>query len=278
MDAKLNKINKIIAVCKKLVHHIDETGDAKTGDEFYEKYKKMIYSFCNEYDIKNNQSESVQKSYCILNAYYWQKNYTVNITEANTILNAVYDLKLSLFPNYCEKLFISHSEKDKEQVDAFIELLYAIGIPRPLQNGESIIFCSSHPTAYIENGQMIDEQILQQFNCKQNVLFILWYTDNYFESQACLNEMGAVWAMNKKYQEILMPNFDRKKIGGLLPKEKISFYANDKFRLNTLKKQIEELFMLQPVDQNAWEIARDKYIETINKLSTFQDNSKMIGW
>lgn len=36
--------------------------------------------------------------------------------------------------------------------------------------------------------------------------------------------------------------------------------------------------MLQPVDQNAWEIARDKYIETINKLSTFQDNSKMIGW
>lgn len=273
MDAKLNRINKIIAVCKKLVNHIEETGDAKTGDELYEKYKKMINSFCNEYDIKNNQLESVRKSYCILNAYYWQRNYTVNITEANTILNTVYDLKLSLFPNYCEKLFISHREKDKEQVDAFIELLYAIGIPRPLQNGESMIFCSSHPTAYIENGQMIDDKIMEQFHCRQNVFFILWYTDNYFESQACLNEMGAIWLMNKKYQEILVPGFERNKIGGLLPKEKVSFYANDKFRLNTLKKQIEEMFCLQSIDQNAWEIARDKYIETINKLSTFQDNS-----
>ena len=135
-------------------------------------------------------------------------------------------------------------EPTQEQVDALIDLLYAIGIPRPLQNGDKTIFCSSHPAAYIENGQMIDNEIIKHFHCEQNVFFILWYTDNYFESQACLNEMGAVWVMNKQYQEILMPGFERNKIGGLLPKEKVSFYANDKFRLNTFKEQIEKMFSM----------------------------------
>ena len=65
-----------------------------------------------------------------------------------------------------------------------------------------------------------------------------------------------------------MPKFDRNKIGGLLPKEKLSFYANDKYRLNTFKEQIEKMFSLQPIDTNAWEIAREKFIKTIEMQAT----------
>lgn len=267
MDIKLAEINEIIDVCNTLVQRIEKTGTVQTGDDLYEKYKVLINSFCDKYEIGKNQSELIKTTYLTIKEYFWKKNYSVNLSEANTILLSVKYLKSLLYPDLYEKIFISHREKDKEQVDALMELLYAIGIQRPLQNGEKSIFCTSHPAAYVENGQKFDEQIFKQFYSKENVFFILWYTDNYFASQPCLNEMGAVWAMNKKYQEILIPGFDRDKIGGLLPKTAISFYADDKYRLNTLKEQIEKMFYLQPITPNAWEKARDKFIEAIEMLT-----------
>lgn len=269
MEVKLMELNEIIEVCKDLINRIRKNGNGnvKTGDDLYEKYKTLINAFCTKYDIEHMDSKLIHSTYLSIKDYYWNRNYTVNLNEATSILELIVYLKSLLYPNLYEKIFISHREKDKEQVDAFIALLYAIGIPRPLENRDSMIFCSSHPAAYIDNGQMIDDTIMEQFHCSQNVFFILWYTDNYFESQACLNEMGAIWVMNKKYQEILMPGFDRSKIGGLLPKEKVSFTANDKYRLNSFKEQIEKMFSLQPIASNAWEVARDNFINTIEGLA-----------
>lgn len=271
MEIKLMELNEIIQVCKDLINRIQNNGVVKAKDDLYEEYKSLINAFCTKYDIEHIDSELIHTTYLTIKQYYWTRNYTVNIKEAYAILELIEYLKSLLYPNLYEKIFISHREKDREQVDALIELLYAIGIPRPLENGESIIFCSSHPAAYIENGQMIDDTIMELFHCRHNVFYILWYTDNYFESQACLNEMGAIWAMNKTYQEILMLGFDRSKIGGLLPKAKLSFTANDKFRLNTFKKQIEKMFALQPIASNAWEIARDNYIKTIESFANMND-------
>ena len=266
MELKLMELNEIIGVCEDLIIRIQNNGTVKAGDDLYEKYKSLIDAFCTKYDIEHMSSEPIRSIFSNIQNYYWSRNYTVNLQEAKAILESIVNLKTLLYPDLYEKLFISHREKDREQVNAMIELLYAIGIPRPLENGDSMIFCSSHPTAYIENGQMIDDTIMELFHCKQNVFFILWYTDNYFESQACLNEMGAIWVMKKKYQEIIMPGFNRSKIGGLLPKEKITFAANDKFRLNTFKEQIEKMFALCPISPNAWEMARDNYIKTIEGL------------
>lgn len=267
MDIKLAEINDIIDVCNALVQRIEKTGTVQTGDDLYEKYKVLINSFCDKYEIYKNQSKLIKTTYLTIKENFWKKNYSVNLSEANTILVSVKYLKSLLYPDLYEKIFISHREKDKEQVDALMELLYAIGIQRPLRNGEKSIFCTSHPAAYVENGQKFDEQIFKQFYSEKNVFFILWYTENYFQSQACLNEMGAIWVMDKKYQEILIPGFDRHKIGGLLPKAAISFYADDKYRLNTLKEQIEKMFYLQPITPNAWEKARDKFIDTIEMLT-----------
>lgn len=265
MEVKLIELNEIVEVCKALINRIQIIGDVKTGDDLYEKYKTLINAFCIKYDIEHIDSEKMHATYRRISNYFWNQNYTVNLKEARAILDLIVNLKSLLYPNLCERVFISHREKDKDQVDALIELLYAIGIARPLKNGEKTIFCSSHPAAYIENGQMIDDQIMKQFHSDQGVFFILWYSDNYFESQPCLNEMGAIWVMNKEYQEILAPGFDRNKIGGLMPKEKISFCATDKYRLNSFKEQIEKLFYLQPISANTWEIARDKFINAIEK-------------
>ena len=186
------------------------------------------------------------------------------LEEAKDIKSLIIQLKHALFPECFEKIFISHSEKDEKQVHAFIELLYAIGIPRPLQGEENPIFCSSHPAAYIGNGCPISDTIKRQFQGHEHTFYILWYTENYFNSQACLNEAGAIWVMNRKYQEILYPNLDRKKINGLLDKQPISFYSNDVMRLNSFKEQIEKMYDLTPVNQNYWEMIRNDFVGKMN--------------
>ena len=152
-------------------------------------------------------------------------------------------LKHDLFKDAYEKIFIGHREKDEEQVAAFVELLHVIGIPRKtLQDSESIIFCTSHPEGYIKNGERNLDKIRDMINTDEHTFYILWYTDRYFESPACLNEAGAIWAMKKKYQEILMPDFDENKINGLLDKQPVWFKTDNKARLNTFKEHIEAMF------------------------------------
>ncbi len=167
------------------------------------------------------------------------------------------------------KKFSSVIEKeDAEEVAAFVELLHVIGIPRTtVDNPESVIFCTSHPEGYIKNGERNLDEIRNLLNTDKHVFYILWYTDRYFESPACLNEAGAIWAMKKKYQEILMPNFESSNIKGLLDKQPVWFRADDKMRLNTFKEQIEKMFALTPITVNVWETARDKFIRTIQDKS-----------
>ena len=205
--------------------------------------------------------------YAALNALYFHgRPYFVNKTHVETIRLIVENMKHELFSDSFEKIFISHREKDREQVSAFIDLLYAIGIPRPtIHDDNSIIFCTSHPNSYIDSGERNLDEIKRQFNSSEHVFFILWYSDYYFESQACVNEAGAIWAMGKKYQEILMPNFDATKIGGLMDRQRVWFRANDKLRLNRFKERLESMFDLNPIEQNAWEISRQAYVSQIQK-------------
>ncbi|HBI61794.1 MAG TPA: hypothetical protein DDY31_11395 [Lachnospiraceae bacterium] len=72
--------------------------------------------------------------------------------------------------------------------------------------------------------------------------------------------------MKKKYQEILVPNFDANKINGLLDKQSVWFKTDNKARLNTFIQQIEAMFGLIPIDFNVWENARDTFIEKINDI------------
>lgn len=245
-------------MCDSIVEYIKSNGLIYPGNPLYNDYKTKIFNFLKNQNLIRNDYAPC----CVLNTYYYNNyNFTVNRSEAEMIRRTVVDMKHELFPDFYEQIFISHREKDKEQVSAFVELLHSIGIPRPtITQKEPMIFCTSHPSSYIANGENNLDEIRKQFNNDKHTFFILWYTDNYFESQACLNEAGAIWGMGKKYQEILAPKFEASKIGGLLDKQPVWFRSNDKYRLNTFKAQIESMFGLSPLIQNDWEEARDKFI------------------
>lgn len=262
MNTQLKEINEIIALCDRMVDYIEKNGIICTGNSEYETYKMQIKAFFNSRDDITRNYGPYQ---VLAKLYFSGKKYTVCRSEAEMIRNAVIWMKHDLYPNCFDKVFISHREKDKDQVAAFIELLYALGIPRPTKDTpQKAIYCTSHPAAYIDNGKRNLEEIKQQFHSHEHVFYVLWYTDDYFESQTCLNEAGAIWAMNKTYQEILSPTFKSKKIGGLLDKQPVWFRSTDKHRLNTLKEQLEIMFGLPSLTTNAWETARDNFIARID--------------
>lgn len=265
MNSRLEEINNIITLCDRMISYISKKGIIKTGNSEYETYKERIYDFFQSH----NELRRDYGPFLVLDKLHFTgRSYTVCMSEAQMIRNTVTWMKHDLYPDYYDRIFISHREKDKRQVDALIDLLYAIGIPRPIESDtEKIIFCTSHPDAYIENGANNLDEIKQQFRGSDHVYYILWYTDAYFESQACLNEAGAIWAMDKKYQEILSPTLNSAKIGGLLDKQPVWFRSNDKYRLNTFKDQVEKMFCLPRLTTNAWELARDKYIKQIELLN-----------
>ncbi len=265
MNEKLQDINEVITASTALIDTIHRNGTIGRGSREYNKYKVLIDSFVKKYDLE----QRFNPYYSILDSFYYpeNRNYTVNLAEAKMIYRVLVSWKHELLPDSFEKIFISHREKDKQQVDAFINLLHAIGVPRPRRNqDQKMIFCSSHPAFYIENGERNLEEIKREIQSDKHTFFILWYTDNYFESQACLNETGAIWGLNKRYQEILSPTFDHTKIGGLLDKQPTWFVSTDKYRLNTFKEQLEKMFGLDPLQANAWEKARDEFIEQMDKL------------
>ncbi len=267
MNKMLQDINEVIDASKALVDYIQRNGTVRNGNYEYNYYKSLIALFVRKYRLEDKNNPF----YVVLDKYHFNENvsYTVNFREAKMIYRTLVDWKHELLPDSFEKIFISHREKDKSQVDAFINLLHAIGVPRPRQTqDQKVIFCSSHPAFYIENGKRNLEEIKREIQSDAHTFFILWYTDNYFASQACLNEAGAIWARDKKYQEILSPEFDSSKIGGLLDKQPTWFRSTDKYRLNTFKEQLERMFDLDPLQANAWETARDEFIDQICILTS----------
>lgn len=261
MNKQITELNDTIALCDKAIEYICLNGNIRQNNEIYLAYKAKISKFLKE----NNLIIKDYPPYIILDALYFENGgYSVNLSEMKMIREMVIRIKNEKFGNHFDKIFISHREKDKAQVDALIELLYALGIPRPTQDSpESMIFCSSHPNCYISNGLRNLDEIKRQFDSSKNSYYVLWYTRNYFESQACMNEAGAIWITGKNYQEILAPAFDEKTIGGLLDKQPVWFRADDKFRLNTFRDDIERMFELPSLVPNAWELARDAFLTKI---------------
>ena len=103
-----------------------------------------------------------------------------------------------------EKIFISHSSKDKELVLSFVEFL-RLG----LNLGRDEIFCTSL-SGCLPTGEGFIPAIKNAIqNCGITILLI---TNNFLKSQFCLAEMGAVWALGQTVFPFLVPPVTHKDI------------------------------------------------------------------
>lgn len=164
------------------------------------------------------------------------------------------------------KIFISHSNQDKEYVTCLVDFLEDIGLK------ENQLFCSSVPGYGIPLNEDIYDYLKQQFQ-GHDLHVILVLSDNYYHSVACMNEMGAAWILQSKYTTILLPGFEFKEIKGAINPRKIGLKLDSdpievKEKLGQLKNVLLQEFGLAQISDVRWERKRDSFIDTITQLKT----------
>lgn len=126
------------------------------------------------------------------------------------------------------------------------------------------------------HGEDIYETLKSQFvDFDLYVLFIL--SDNYYESVACMNEMGAAWVLQKEYNCILLPGFEFSEVKGAVnPRKKMMKLDGYSAELkNSLKYLIDGLvkeFELKEMIPAIWERYRDSFLKRVNSISQSIDN------
>ena len=132
------------------------------------------------------------------------------------------------------------------------------------------MFCSSIPEYGIPlESEDIFEYLKEEFQ-KHELYVIFVLSKNYYNSYACLNEMGAAWILQSKYQSILLPNFSFSEIGGAINPRKICFKLNDiderKVRINQLKDSIIQKLELKTLETDIWERHRDIFFKEVDAI------------
>lgn len=172
------------------------------------------------------------------------------------------------------KLFISHSTQDLSYVSHLVRLLQVIGM------SNDNMFCSSVKGFDIPLGNNIYDYLKEQFqNYDLKVIFVL--SNNYYDSVASLNEMGAAWALQHSYTSILLPKFEFKDIKGAIDPRNISIKLDSaerelKGRMNELYEDIQKHFELRSLQQIVWEGYRDEFIEKVRKTASIWDHLRYL--
>ena len=158
-------------------------------------------------------------------------------------------------------LFISHSSANENVATNLVQLLRTIGF-----NNKNL-FCSSVPGYDIKEGEDIYDTLASKFQ-DYNIFVIFLLSSEYYQSAACLNEMGATWVLKANYSTIVCPGFSIPEIKGAINPSKMAVVLEDNKRvngkLNNLKDTLIDFFGLPEVeDDTIWENDRNKFIESI---------------
>lgn len=155
-----------------------------------------------------------------------------------------------------KKIFISHSSKDKDIVDAFVTLLCMGGGFSP-----NDIFCTSIEGMKIKNGEDIRQHIQNNVNFADFAILLI--SPNYKQSEICLNEMGAVWAINKKVKTYVLPGLQESEVGWLID-TKAAEKINDPVALAALYDTFVKFYKLSN-NTELWTAQAAKFLTTIGK-------------
>lgn len=158
-------------------------------------------------------------------------------------------------------LFISHCSVDKKYGDALRNYLINLGV-----ENDRIIY-TSHPLNKIPLNKSIYDYLRDKLT--QRFFMIILWSNNYLESPACLNEMGALWVTKSDYTSFYTPDFsfgnpkyhqcavDTRKMGAVLNGDK-----NCKASMIEFKKQIVDMFDLNNQEEEE-AFYLDQFIEEI---------------
>ena len=254
-------LNSCISIIKTIKIDYNSTiGPRTTG--LMQKIKELIPLLEREHSliasILKQSLENLPSNGNYINAYVFG-----DIRTAIRILDDIYTLKKedNTFNVQGKKIFISHSSKDKDVVEKFVDHILMLGIGFSADD----IFCTSIEELAIKNGEDIRKYI--HLNIKSADFSILLISDNYKKSEICLNEMGAVWAYNNNVRFYLLPNSDFDTIGWLC-NTNMAEKLFDSVALDTLKMELSTYYSLKDKG-TAWSRQRETFLKGgLNDLKT----------
>ena len=157
--------------------------------------------------------------------------------------------------NTHKRMFISHSSKDKPIIFEFVDeiLLDGIGL------NDSDVYCTSIEGLGIRNGDDMRNHIQAHISRCDYAFIIL--SENYKNSEICLNEMGAVWALNKTVKIFTIPPILYDNLGWLMEVKQVHS-INSNSGLNELYDEITEFY---DIHKNAtqWDRHKKKFIQHV---------------
>lgn len=161
-----------------------------------------------------------------------------------------------------DKIFISHSTKDKKYAEVLVGFLEELGVP------SKSIFCSSVPSHDVEVTENFLEKILEQFN-NYDLKMIYLLSKNYYNSPTSLNEMGAAWVSGFEYFSVLLYGFDFSDIQGVIDSKAIALKLDEsrktvQNKLDGFKDWLGRTYKLNEYD--SWEQVRDTFIDVLEKI------------
>lgn len=245
----------------------------------------FVISFLDGLQQGINASNKVKVKYYLQEIFYWYERnwtnisnneYVTNLDEhernkqlIKEILDGVDDCNfdeidvINEFNQSAEPIILlSHRSTDKKYGDAIEKLLSSIGI----KNNQLIY--TSHPLHKIPMDKNIYEYLRESFGRKIFVI-VLW-SNEYLDSPACLNEMGAMWVTQSDYTNIYVPSFDftnpkyyqcavdKNRMGAILDGSE-----NCKASIVELKNKLIEMFGLS-IDETQWIYSLDQFIKDIS--------------
>lgn len=159
-------------------------------------------------------------------------------------------------------VFISHSSKDLEFVEALVSLLESIGFDN------KTLFCSSIPDYWIGLSEDIFASLRKLFT--DHELFVIFVqSPRYYQSAVSLNEMGAAWVLQSDYCSILTKDMEKEDMKGVFDGHTIFLKVNApqvEARMNELKNTLTKLFGLPAISDNTWEHKRNIFLKAVNAI------------
>lgn len=242
-----------------------------------------IINYLNELELAINEVDGESVLYCLKEISHWYENniwkihsnkYVFNTDEhdrnktlISEILSELETYNFSMLEPKDSvktsepKIFLSHCSANKKYGDSLERLITSMGV-----KSDQLIY-TSHPLHKIPLGANIYDYLRE--NMGQTVFVIILWSNEYLESPACLNEMGAAWIAQTDYINIYVPDFafgnpkyhqcavDTRKMGAVLNGD-----PNCKASMIEFKNKITEIFDLV-VGEQEWTVMLDQFISDI---------------
>lgn len=162
---------------------------------------------------------------------------------------------------YGEKtVFISHATKDKEIIDAFVDIILHGALNISIEE----IFCTSTDGTKIESGADWRNSIRDSLmSAKINFLII---TPNYKESEICMNEMGAAWVTSATVIPLMIEPINYKTVGVIQEPNQIEKIL-DEGSLDRIKDVIQEKLNIpaKQIKSDRWSSKKKEFIIRVKK-------------